>query len=310
MSIWDFKEIKKNIDADHLLTLGEGNTLLQEINDEFGNSVFIKREIKNPTGSWKDRGTAYLLTLLNQKGVKDIVISSSGNAAISLAKYAQLTSEIGIHIVISPSIAEAKLSNLQELEREYKNIRVYQDSHTKKKRAELVSQLKAFLWSSSSNDDILPGYWSLGFELSKVIKGDMQKEHYVIAPISSGAAFIGMTQGIHQKFEQEHLLPHMIACQTQSCHPLLDEPIVEEKSLADAIVDQTLLRKMQIQKILKTTEGKAFSITNDEIIQAKEWSESHGIKELSNTSLLSIAAYLKLREGKQSTNFYCIASGR
>lgn len=310
MSIWNFKEIRKEIKADNLLTLDEGNTPLLEIKAEYGNTLYLKREDKNPTGSWKDRGTAFLLTLLHQNGVKDIVLSSSGNAAISLARYAQMTPNTSVHIVISPSIADKKMQLLNKLQ-EYKNIHIYTDSHVKKRRSELVATLKAFLWSTAINSDVIKGYWSLGFELAKTIKGNLDKQQYVIASVSSGATFVGIAEGLHHYFQDEYQMPHLVACQTQSCHPLVkssDEST--EPSLADAIIDSTLLRNLQISNIIKNTGGTSIVITNEELESAQEWSLKHNIKDLSYTSLLSVAGFLRLSSTVQNSNFYCIASGR
>lgn len=310
MSIWNFKEIRKEINADTLITLGEGDTPLQEVKTDRGNVLLVKREDKNPTGSWKDRGTAFLLTQLYQQGIKDIVLSSSGNAAISLALYAQQTPEITVHIVISPGIADKKMQLLTQLEQN-KNIHIYTDAHVKKRRSELVVSLKAFLWSTAINADVLKGYWSLGFELAKTIKGNLQKQQFVIAPVSSGATFVGIAEGLHHYFQDEHQMPHLVACQTQTCHPLVEGGVNEvEPSLADAIIDNTLLRNLQISKIIKNTSGKSMAITNDELRTAHEWSNIHNIKDLSYTSLLSIAGFLRLAETTQNSNFYCIASGR
>jgi len=310
VSIWNFKEIRKEIIADTLITLEEGNTPLHEVKTENGNILFVKREDKNPTGSWKDRGTAFLLSQLYQQGIKDIVLSSSGNAAISLAQYVQMTPDISVHIVISPGISNKKMQLLTQLEQS-KNIHVYPDRHVKKRRSELVVSLKAFLWSTAVNPDILKGYWSLGFELAKTIKGNLQKQQYVIAPVSSGATFVGIAEGLHHYFQDEYQMPHLVACQTQSCHPLIDTIAGDsEPSLADAIIDNTLLRNLQISKIIKNTGGMGLVISNDELKNAQDWSNTNKIKDLSYTSLLTIAGFLRLAKKIHNSNFYCIASGR
>ncbi|MEK6588062.1 MAG: pyridoxal-phosphate dependent enzyme, partial [Chloroflexota bacterium] len=67
-----------------LLSLGEGGTPLvgQEIE---GKRVFFKCEYLNPTGSFKDRGTAVLISALAAAHVVEAIEDSSGNAGASFA---------------------------------------------------------------------------------------------------------------------------------------------------------------------------------------------------------------------------------
>ena len=70
-----------------LYSLGEGDTpLVVEEMDE--GRVYLKCEHLNPTGSFKDRGTAVLISALKSVGVEEAVEDSSGNAGASFAAYA------------------------------------------------------------------------------------------------------------------------------------------------------------------------------------------------------------------------------
>jgi threonine synthase len=69
------------------ITLGEGDTPLiwSEVGDH---RVAFKSEYLNPTGSFKDRGTSLLVSLLSFNEVTSVIDDSSGNAGASLAAYA------------------------------------------------------------------------------------------------------------------------------------------------------------------------------------------------------------------------------
>ena len=54
----------------------------------FGHPVGFKLEFLNPTGSYKDRGSAVLLSFLRSRRVTQAVEDSSGNAGASFAAYA------------------------------------------------------------------------------------------------------------------------------------------------------------------------------------------------------------------------------
>ncbi|MFA5829998.1 MAG: pyridoxal-phosphate dependent enzyme [Candidatus Gracilibacteria bacterium] len=81
----NFESLKETI-------LGEGKTPLIEsrsISQQFGfSSLYLKNEMVNPTGSFKDRESAYVFSrLLSPWTSKKIAIASSGNAAISACAY-------------------------------------------------------------------------------------------------------------------------------------------------------------------------------------------------------------------------------
>ncbi len=89
----------KNPGATHYLPysvgiqLGEGNTPLTNspglAQAACIGSLHIKDESKNPTGSHKDRMSAIGVTQALDFGAHTVVLASSGNAAISAARYAQ-----------------------------------------------------------------------------------------------------------------------------------------------------------------------------------------------------------------------------
>lgn len=69
------------------VTLGEGGTAL--VSAAVGDrTVHFKLEYLNPTGSFKDRGMAVMLTALKAMGVREAIEDSSGNAGASFAGYA------------------------------------------------------------------------------------------------------------------------------------------------------------------------------------------------------------------------------
>lgn len=74
------------VDAQQRVTLGEGWTPLLR-RAWGGGEVAFKLEYLAPTGSFKDRGTAVLMTYLHSHGVPGILEDSSGNAGASMAAY-------------------------------------------------------------------------------------------------------------------------------------------------------------------------------------------------------------------------------
>jgi len=69
------------------VTLGEGGTPLVAA-PWLGEEVLLKLDHLNPTGSFKDRGVALVVTALKSEGGTRLLEDSSGNGGSSLAAYA------------------------------------------------------------------------------------------------------------------------------------------------------------------------------------------------------------------------------
>ena len=103
------------------VTLGEGGTpliALPSVEDAVGGvRVIAKLEFMNPTGSFKDRGTATMLSVAMEHGVRAVVEDSSGNAGASVSAYAARAG-IAAHVFAPESAPEAKLGQIRVYEAE------------------------------------------------------------------------------------------------------------------------------------------------------------------------------------------------
>ena len=96
------------------LTLGEGNTPLIEaprLSAELGVRLYLKLELLNPTGSFKDRGMVVAVSRAAERGVHTVVCASTGNTAASAAAYA---ARAGLRaVVLTPKGATAGAKRAQ-----------------------------------------------------------------------------------------------------------------------------------------------------------------------------------------------------
>jgi threonine synthase len=105
-----------SVPAGSQLSLGEGGTPLEPA-EALGAalgipSLRLKREDLSPTGSHKARYLSYLCSSLVASGVRQAVISSSGNAAIAAAAYTSLGG-IRLLSLVSPRTPRVKLERLR-----------------------------------------------------------------------------------------------------------------------------------------------------------------------------------------------------
>lgn len=93
-----------------MTTLGEGNTPLVEAR-RLGDRLYLKLEMLNPTGSFKDRGMVVAIARAVERGVHTVVCASTGNTAASAAAYA---ARFGVRaVVVTPRGATASAKRAQ-----------------------------------------------------------------------------------------------------------------------------------------------------------------------------------------------------
>lgn len=96
--------------------LGQGGTplvRLDELAREFGvGELVAKLEFCSPTGSFKDRGSAVLMSAAKEEGIEEFVEDSSGNAGASMSAYAARAG-IRAHIFAPSSAAQGKLDQIR-----------------------------------------------------------------------------------------------------------------------------------------------------------------------------------------------------
>ena len=115
--VWKFHELLPFAKLESCLTVGEGQTILQQadglapIVDMDPGCLYLQYEGLNPSGSFKDNGMVAALTHAAIKGVKLVACASTGNTSASLAMFAAATGLFrAIIFVGSGKIAYGKLS--------------------------------------------------------------------------------------------------------------------------------------------------------------------------------------------------------
>lgn len=90
-SMWRYEDtlpFKPNSTIWKGITMGEGMTPLVVL-DEAEPRTYVKVDYMMPTLSFKDRGTAVLISKAKELGIKKVIADSSGNAGTSIAAYAK-----------------------------------------------------------------------------------------------------------------------------------------------------------------------------------------------------------------------------
>ncbi|MDH5506809.1 MAG: pyridoxal-phosphate dependent enzyme [Anaerolineae bacterium] len=199
-----------------VVTLGEGDTPLVEMAD-MGKEVFFKLEYLNPTGSFKDRLAAPLVSFLRARGVTAAVEDSSGNAGAAFAAYA---GRAGITAkVFVPGYASGPKRNQIEAY----GAQVVPVDGPRSAAAEAALRTVEQDGETYASHAYLPfglaGLATIAYELVEQLG---KAPGAVIAPVGHGSLLLGLTKGFSAMKQAGIIgaLPKMIGVQARACAPL------------------------------------------------------------------------------------------
>jgi len=197
------------------VSLGEGNTPLVW-GVLHGRPVAFKLEYLNPTGSFKDRGTSLVASLLKGRGIELAVEDSSGNAGASFAAYCARAG-IKARIFIPDYASGPKRRQIEAYGAEVVRI-----VGRRSDAAEAVSRAAAqgiAYGSHASLPQLLPGYATLAYELVEQLG---KAPGTVVLPAGQGGLLIGLGRGFESLHHAGKIAsrPKLIAVQAAACAPL------------------------------------------------------------------------------------------
>ena len=263
------------------VSLGEGGTPLVEVQQE-QRSIFLKCEHLNPTGSFKDRGTAVLISALLEQGVTKALEDSSGNAGASLAAYA---ARAGIEAtVFVPGYASGpKQAQIQAY-----GARVVPIPGPRSAVAEAVMQ-EAESGGIYASHTYLPhgiaGMATIAYELVEQLG---TAPAAVLAPVGQGTLFLGLYRGFLALREAGVIeeIPKLVAVQAQACAPIWAvfkagatglEWVQEGTTVAEGIRILHPLRGDRILEALDDSGGMVVAVEEDDILPARDELASRGL---------------------------------
>lgn len=255
--------------------------------------IWLKREDLHPYGSHKGRSIPPMIKEYSKLGIKNFVISSSGNAAlaalIAVQKHNQNNPKDAVHLTIylGTQIAPIKLHRLKN---ELSDPKITIEQVTNPKQTAFQQEKEGITKNlrQSTDDLAIKGYFELAEDLAKI--PNLQA---VFIPTSSGTT----AQALFEAFTKMKINIQIHVVQTSSCHPIAKtfdtDEMKEETSIAGAIVDQIAHRKEKVIQAIQESHGFGWIVTNDEIESAQKIIEKTCQIKISTNSALSIAGLQK-----------------
>lgn len=243
-----------------LVTLGEGTTPLIEA--EAGNA-HLKLEGANPTGSFKDRGAAVVVSHAKRVGAECVVEDSSGNAGAAVAAYAARAG-LGCTVFSPEHVTPAKRARMETLGAE---VRVVDGPRTAVTEAAVAAgreDAATYYASHTYPPYFVDGCASIAFELVDQLGGVPDA---VVTPCAMGSIVLGCYRGFSRLVEGGVIdeVPPIFAVQAAGVDPIADafgnaSPESEGNRFADGLLVPEPPRRHQLVEAIEATGGTAISV--------------------------------------------------
>ncbi len=256
------------------ISLGEPLTPL--VSFKLGHlDLLAKCEFTQPTGSYKDRGAALLMSYLRALGVREAVEDSSGNAGASMAAYA---ARAGIHLkVFCPASASAgKLVQIRLYGAELMRIEGPRPRATEA-LLDYVEKTGAVYASHLWNPLFDEGIKTMAFEIAEQL--DWSSPDMIFCPVGAGSIPLGLYNGFKELQDAgiiDHL-PRLIAVQARNNCPVYQAfkndadrivPMQDpQPTLAEGIALPAPVRDQEVLKALRETGGTVVAVEEEAIIE-------------------------------------------
>lgn len=238
-------------------------------------TLLAKPEGAMPTGSYKDRGSAVLVSLLAALGVRKAALDSSGNAAASLATYAARAG-LTLTVFCPASASPAKLLQVRLAGQPLRRVEGPRPRATEALLAHLGAtgeRYASHLW----HPFFVEGQKTLAFEIAEGL--GWRVPDAVVAPCGAGSILLGLHRGFVELREAGVIerLPRLLAVQAEAVAPVAAAwesgqrsgpvpPAVEPRpSLAEGILLPAPVRGAELLAALAESDGTAVTVSEEAI---------------------------------------------
>jgi threonine synthase len=273
--LWRFRHaLGLTIEAP-VVYLGEGTTPLVWAQAN-GQKVAWKLEFINPTGSFKDRGSAVLTSFLLSRGIQIAIEDSSGNAGASFAAYAA-KADIQANIFIPDSTSGPKRRQIETYGAQVVAIPGPR-SQTSEAVRQVVEQDNSVYASHAYMPFNLMGYSTIAYELFEQMS---EPPGTVVLPVGQGGLLLGLWHGFNALLQADLIKrkPSLVGVQARACAPLWALASYgaaglswtsEGETLAEGVRVSHPLRGDAVLHAVESSGGRFIAVDEEEILPGRD----------------------------------------
>ncbi len=323
LSVWKYKELIPVSHDREPISLMEGGTPLircRRLEKEKGlESLHVKFDGTNPTGSFKDRGMTVGMTKAVELGMKTVTCASTGNTSASLAAYAGLA---GLKCVVLIPEGKVALGKLAQAMMHGAVVLSVKGNFDQALDIVMKSSEKLGLYVLNSvNPFRIEGQKTAAFEVCDQLDGTSPEHLYI--PVGNGGNSAAYWKGFSE-YESLGLtsgLPIMTGVQAEGSAPVAHmfasksdrlEPVERPDTVATAIRIGNPANWKKTVRAIKESGGSVSTVSDEEILAAqKDLAKFEGIFA-EPAGAAALAGLLKdLEDGKieSSAKVVCVSTG-
>jgi len=297
-SIWRYRKAFP-LDVSEPISMGEGCSPL--IGAKYsGIPCLFKLEWFSPTGSFKDRGTSVMLSLLRQQGITSVLEDSSGNGGSSVAGYGA-AGGMRVKVLVPRSTSSAKIAQIRAYGAEVELISGPREAT----EAAAIEQSSATFYASHNwHPFFLQGTKTLGYEIWEDC--GFRAPDNIIIPTSAGSNLLGCHIAFNELKSSGEIdrVPKLFVSQPTNCAPLhaafqagADDYVDCDflPTVAEGTAIKRPIRLVELLNALNESGGGSVAVDENEIIDASLTLARQGLY-VEPTSAHVAAAVTKLTE--------------
>jgi len=279
-TVWRYRELLPIENPLHIVSLEEGGTPLwksERLANELGvKNLYLKDETRNPTWSFKDRGSSVGVSKALEIDAKAVGCVSTGNMAASVAAYAARAGIKCIILVPSKTPLEKMVQMLISGAQVFSTDKPYPELC----KVGLEASREHGIYSLHNDAPMrIEGQKTSSYEICEQMRWKVPDK--IIVPTSSGG-----NVSAHWKAWKElrsigfvEELPSMVVAQAEGCCPIVKafkqgkektEYFENPKTIASSIANPDPPSGERVLKILRESEGLAEAVSDQEMLEAQK----------------------------------------
>lgn len=273
--IWRYASSLPLSSPDLRVSMGEGGTPLVQM-DWSGVTVWLKLDYLCPTGSYKDRGMACMLSRLKELGVREVIEDSSGNAGASMAAYCAAA---GIRCKVFVPECTSRGKCVQIISSGAELVRVPGSREDTTKATERVAdegERGVFYASHNWSPYFAHGVKTFAFEVWEQL--GYTAPDSVLLPVGQGSLALGCALAFDELLASGEIdrVPRIYAVQAENCSPLARafcegvdaaRGYRKKETIAEGISSASPVRIERVLEAVRESGGSVVTCSEGEIWQ-------------------------------------------
>ncbi|HUV25026.1 MAG TPA: threonine synthase [Methanomassiliicoccales archaeon] len=290
--VWRYQSM---IPVKRSVSMGEGSTPMVKRRD-VRESIYMKLEGDNPTGSFKDRGTTVVLSDAMKRGFRRVTVASTGNMGASVSAYSAYAN-LEAKIFVPEDVSEEKILQMKAYNANL--IRLPGDFSDIVNRSIEEAEKGAYLASTGLNPYFIEGLKTTGLEIFEQVG----VPDWIVVPTGTGGHLTAIYKAFKELKELGVLgkLPRMVAVQARTCSSIVDAweneseilPAENPDTIASAIKVKVPFNGYTALDSIKSSKGRGVVVDDHEILQAMKDLGKEGVFA-EPSSAASLAALPKI----------------